>query len=262
MDWQNCSAYFEELPDPFLRSLFLNCAFPWSPLASLHESIAKFFGVLASGNECKARRKLLYREDGTLLEGSYHTLESDILKEDFVDSELSIFIGAGTFLESGATIKNHTIVSRDCEIRQGAYLRGDAYIGAQSVVGHATEVKNSIFLQHVEAGHFAYIGDSIIGSYVNLGAGTKISNLQFRKLKEKRREIFPEIPFAYDNKKIETGLSKFGAIVGDGCETGCNSVLCPFVLLEPECWIMPNCCVFKGVYKRRTILRQQRIESR
>ena len=110
-------------------------------------------------------------------------------------------------------------------------------------------------MKHVEAGHFTYIGDSIVGSYVNFGAGTKISNLQFRTLEDKQKEHFPEIPVFYGNKKMASGLSKFGAIVGDGCETGCNSVLCPFVILEPECWIMPNFCVLKGNYKRGTFLR-------
>ncbi len=122
------------------------------------------------------------------------------------------------------------------------------------MVGHTTEIKNSVFIQHVEAGHFAYIGDSIIGSYCNLGAGTKISNLQFRTLKDKKEENFPEIPLVVEGKRFKTGMSKFGAIIGDGGETGCNSVLSPFVLLGPECWIVPNLCVTKGIYPKKSLL--------
>lgn len=249
------STYFLESPDDFCRRLLSHGELPWPPLARLHEQIALFFAGRESKGDCRANRQVLYGEDASFLEGSYHIRETAVLKNDFVDSELAIFVGAGTLLESGATIKNHTIVADGCEIRQGAYLRGDTYIGAHSVVGHTTEIKSSVLMKHAEAGHFAYIGDSIVGSYVNLGAGTKISNLQFRTLEDKKREHFPEIPFVHENRKMEPGLSKFGAVIGDGCETGCNSVLCPFVFLEPECWIMPNFCVRKGVYRRGTILR-------
>ncbi len=255
MAWDKYQTYFEDLPDEFLIKLFADCEFPWSPIGRLHGAIVDFITDKTSKNECKAKRKLLYNKEGSFLEGSYHILESEILKDDIIDTELKIFIGAGTLLEAGATIKQNTIISNHCEVRQGAYLRGNTYVGAHSVVGHTTEMKNSIFIQHVEAGHFAYIGDSIVGSYVNLGAGTKISNLQFRSYEAKKKNLFSEIPFFHNQQTIQTGLSKFGAIIGDGCETGCNSVLCPFVLLGPECWIMPNYCVVKGVYKRRTLFR-------
>ncbi len=253
MTWLDYRNYFDEPLDNFLEKLFSDCETPWSPIGILEKSITGFFvGLKSKNNTIKATRKLLRRNDGSFLEGSYAILESELLTDDLVDVDFNIFIGAGTLLEAGATIKNNTIISSNCEIRQGAYLRGNTYIGSRSVVGHTTEIKNSIFMKHVEAGHFAYIGDTIIGSYVNLGAGTKISNLQFRSLEEKQRELFPEIPFFYQKQEIKTGLSKFGAIIGDGCETGCNSVICPFVFLEPECWVMPNYCVLKGVYKRGT----------
>lgn len=255
MVWSDLTNYIRIVPSVFLQQLFSDCKYPWLPLARLRFQIEQAIAALDNQGSVAAERKLLFNKDYSLKEGSYFFSNTLVLEHDFVDKELNICIRSGTLVEAGATIKNHTWIEHDCEIRQGAYLRGFAYIGEKSVVGHTTEVKNSIFCKHVEAGHFAYIGDSIVGSFVNLGAGTKISNLEFRSLEAKQQEIFPEIPLQIDGERIRTGVTKFGAIIGDGCETGCNSVLCPMVFLEPQCWIMPNFCVLKGVYKKGSILR-------
>ncbi len=258
MDWKNLSNYFDEIPSGFLKKIFENSEFPWSPLNRLTESIEHFFADLIENGSVTANRSILKNPDGSFREGSYQIHQSEILEEDFIDPELKIFIGAGTFIEEGSTVKNHTIVEKNCEIRQGAYLRGYSYIGEKSVVGHASELKNSILIRHVEAGHFAYIGDSIIGSYVNLGAGTKISNLEFRSLEAKQKDRFPEIVFRIDNQIVRAGVSKFGAIIGDGCETGCNSVTSPLVLLKAKCWILPNVFVKKGLYPKGEIIQGNR----
>jgi bifunctional UDP-N-acetylglucosamine pyrophosphorylase / glucosamine-1-phosphate N-acetyltransferase len=256
MPWKNTNNYFQNIPSGFIADLFANSPFPWSPLDNLKNQIQDYFITLEDRGMINGERYLIFNEDGTLKEGSYFIRQSEILESDFIDKDLKICIKAGTLVEAGATIKDHTIVENNCEIRQGAYMRGVSYIGESSVVGHTTEVKNAIFVKHVEAGHFAYIGDSIVGSYVNLGAGTKISNLEFRSLKCKQSDLFPEINMIWEGSRIKTGLTKIGAIIGDGCETGCNSVLCPLVLLEPRCWIMPNRCVLKGIYKKGSILRE------
>lgn len=257
-DWKAYKNYFKVIPEGFVEELFETAAYPWSPLAILKEKIVLFFQEKTSNGKLLADKKIFKKENGSLLEGSYFIQESQILEEDFIDTELKIFIGAGTLVEAGATIKDHAIIEAGCEIRQGAYLRGVVFIGTGSVVGHTTEIKNSIFIRHVEAGHFAYIGDTIIGAYVNLGAGTKISNLQFRSYTEKKEEIFPELYFSHEGEEIRTGLSKLGALIGDGAEIGCNTVLCPCVFLEPECWIMPNQCILKGIYNRRSIRKQRK----
>lgn len=255
MSWKKISTYFPHQPPTFLRELFKNSDLPWSPLSGLKENINHFFKDLNQAGDLKGDRKIILKSDGTLNEGSYYIKSTQVLAQNFVDPELNVFIGKGTIVEAGSTIKDNSIIEESCEIRQGAYIRGCVFVGAHSVVGHTTEIKNSIFVQHVEAGHFAYIGDSIIGSYSNLGAGTKISNLQFRTLKDKVEENFPEIPLVVEGKLFRTGIAKFGAIIGDGGETGCNSVLSPFVLLGPECWIVPNLCVTKGIYPRKSILK-------
>lgn len=257
MDWKSLDRYFDVLRDSFVENLLANAEYPWSPLEKLKDRIESFFVSRSHSGNINASPKVITNKDGTFREASFFITETQILDHDFIDPNHFIFIGAGTLLEAGATIKNHSIVESNCEIRQGAYIRGFVYIGERSVIGHTTEIKQTIFIRHVEAGHFSYIGDSIIGSYVNLGAGTKISNLEFRTLEAKQEDRFPEITFRVDKENIKTGVSKFGAIVGDGCETGCNSVLSPFVFLEPSCWILPNFCVPKGIYKKGSLLRQR-----
>ncbi|MCH9608504.1 MAG: Bifunctional protein GlmU [Chlamydiales bacterium] len=130
-----------------------------------------------------------------------------------------ISIGKGTRVESGAYIIGPAFIGENCEIRHGAYLRGDVYGEDNIVIGHATEAKNAIFLQNSQAGHFAYVGNSILGARVNLGAGTKCANLRFD-----RKNVKIE--------GIDSGLRKFGAIFGDGAQTGCNVVTNPGTIME------------------------------
>lgn len=148
-----------------------------------------------------------------------------------MDDEIAI--GVGTIVEPGALIKGPTIIGDYTEVRHGAYLRGDCLIGDHCVVGHTTEVKSAVMLGESKAGHFAYIGDSILGK-VNLGAGTKLANLK----------IFEsEILVKAGNEKYETGLTKFGAILGDGVETGCNSVTAPGSVIGKNVLIYSNVAV-------------------
>jgi NDP-sugar pyrophosphorylase family protein len=119
-------------------------------------------------------------------------------------------------------------------------------VGDGCVVGHVTEMKNAIMLPGAKAGHFAYIGDSILGKGCNLGAGTKLANL---------RLIKGPIKFFYQKKQVDTGLRKLGAILGDRTETGCNSVTNPGTLLGPGCLVSPNATVKAGYYPARTVIR-------
>jgi NDP-sugar pyrophosphorylase family protein len=131
-------------------------------------------------------------------------------------------IGAGTVVEPGAVIKGPAIIGRECQIRSGAYIRGNALIGDRVVIGHASEIKNSLIHNEAEVPHFAYVGDSVLGWRSHLGAGVKISNL-----KVTREPVRVKI----GGRTYETGLRKFGAIIGDEVEIGCNSVLNPGTLI-------------------------------
>lgn len=163
-------------------------------------------------------------------------------------SGYGIFLGAGTILEPAAFIQSPVIVGEKCEIRHGAYLRGNVIVGDKSVLGHTTEVKNSIIMNHSGAGHFSYIGDSIIGNYVNLGAGTILANLEFRDIEDKKYNHKKTIKINDGNSFIETEMFKLGAIIGDGGELGCNCVTSPGVILGKESMVFPTNNVKKGIY--------------
>lgn len=253
-NWLDISLYFGHLPNGMWGNLFIDAEYPWTPLERLAGVIDKFFNEQPVSSHTGSGWKLKGLEVSEVERGM-HIEETCLLEADFVDKELKIFIGKGTLLEPGAMIKPGTVISEDCEIRQAAYMRGNTFIGPHCVVGHTTEVKNAIFMEHTEAGHFAYIGDSVLGAYTNIGAGTKLSNLQFRTLRDKKKLALPPIPFSVGGEKLDIKISKMGAIIGDGGETGCNAVLSPFVLLGKECWIVPCLCIPKGIYPGRSILK-------
>jgi carbonic anhydrase/acetyltransferase-like protein (isoleucine patch superfamily) len=154
-----------------------------------------------------------------------------------------IVIGSGTIVEPGALIKGPVVIGNDSEIRQGAYVRGDCLVGSGCVVGHTTEIKGSIMLDGAKAGHFAYIGDSILGKDVNLGAGTKLANLKM---------IPGSVIVTAGGERYDTGRRKLGAILGDRTETGCNSVTSPGALIGPRSVVYPGVAVPSGYYPSRT----------
>jgi NDP-sugar pyrophosphorylase family protein len=153
-----------------------------------------------------------------------------------------VYIAEGASIEPTAMIQGPTVIGPNAEIRHGAYIRGNTFVGANAVVGHTTEVKGSVFFDHAKAGHFAYVGDSLLGYNVNLGAGTKLANL---KLKGN------EVSFKHPNTNevVRSGLRKFSSILGDNAQTGCNSVLSPGTLLLPNTAVMP-CTHFHGTLLR------------
>ncbi len=192
-------------------------------------------------------------KSGSPVKGEFSvTMDGSVLEDASVlFAGASVFddevrIGPGCVIEPGALIKGPTIVGANSEIRQSAYIRGSCLIGERSIVGHATEMKNAIMLNRVTAGHFAYIGDSILGADVNLGAGTKLANLSI---------IGSQITLRIDKTMHRTGLKKFGAILGDDVETGCNSVTSPGTLLGKGSIVVPNATVPNGYNPPRSIIR-------
>lgn len=157
-----------------------------------------------------------------------------------------IALGKGVLIESGAMIKSPSIIGDFCEIRQAAYLRGYCLAGKRCVLGHATEIKHSIFLNDAKAGHFAYLGDSILGTNTNLGAGTKFANLKM---------VAGNIIIRLNGERIDTGRRKFGAILGDGSQTGCNSVTNPGTIFGRNCMLMPNATSAGGYHPEKSLIR-------
>lgn len=168
-----------------------------------------------------------------------YKIQCDVPAGAWLENEEKIAIGEGTVIEDGATIRGPVVIGRNCTIRQGAYIRGKLVAGDGCVIGHTTEVKNSIFLNGAKAAHFAYVGDSILGAGVNLGAGTKLANF---KIDTGERNVSLRI----GGRLIPTGLRKLGAILGDGVEIGCNSVTMPGTLVGKGTLVYP-CALLRGV---------------
>jgi UDP-N-acetylglucosamine diphosphorylase / glucose-1-phosphate thymidylyltransferase / UDP-N-acetylgalactosamine diphosphorylase / glucosamine-1-phosphate N-acetyltransferase / galactosamine-1-phosphate N-acetyltransferase len=155
--------------------------------------------------------------------------------------EGAIFIDEGAEVEAFAFIRGPAYIGKEVSVRHSAYLRGNVYLDSKAVAGHSTEVKDSCFLENAKAGHFAYVGNSFLGENVNLGAGTKLANLKFDN-----SQIFLRDP--KNNQKIPSGQRKFGAILGHGAQSGCNSVLSPGSIIPPNGVVLP-CQHFKGTLK-------------
>jgi NDP-sugar pyrophosphorylase family protein len=124
-----------------------------------------------------------------------------------------------------------------------------------SVLGHASEAKNSIFLPGSHAPHFNYIGDSILGHRVNLGAGTKLSNLTVVSQKNPDTGKRPSLKIKVDDVDHDTELAKIGAILGEDVQTGCNSVLNPGCLIGPRTLVYANVSLRKGYYSPDTVIK-------
>ncbi len=142
-----------------------------------------------------------------------------------------VFIGEGTVLEDGAMIKGPAIIGRDCEIRHNAYIREQVIIGDHCIIGNSCEVKNSLLFNEAVAPHFNYIGDSILGYKAHLGAGVKISNFKL---------VPSNVTVEIDGRPFDTGLRKFGALLGDHADIGCNAVLNPGSILGRNSLVYPN----------------------
>ena len=142
-----------------------------------------------------------------------------------------VFIGEGTMLEDGVMIKGPAIIGRDCQIRHNAYIRENVIIGDGCVVGNSSELKNSLLFNGAQVPHFNYIGDSILGHKAHLGAGVKISNIKL---------MSGNVTVEMNGAPHDTGLRKFGALLGDGAEAGCNAVLNPGSVIGRGAIIYPN----------------------
>lgn len=199
-------------------AVFLGCKYPW-------EALSKIEGYLKSITLGKI-------EVG--IPSGAHLIHPELIS-----------IGKGSVVEQGAYIAGPCVIGENCTIRQGAYIRGLAVVGDNVVIGHDTEVKNTIFLNGANAAHFAYLGDCILGNKVNLGAGTKCANL---------RLDHAEVVIKLNGESFPTGLRKFGAILGDGTQLGCNSVTNPGTITGKNVFCHP-CVNFGGVVPENTEIR-------
>jgi len=244
---------FENISDFRHKAIFDDINHYWEVMGRINKYIKDWFKEIEKTVQPKMitegiTLQEVRDEKDTLIDKVLYVGMEVKIRSDLFLKEMGIFVGSGTVLEPTAVIKSPAIIGNDCEIRQGSYFRGNVIVGNKSVIGHTTEIKNSIFMNHSEAGHFAYIGDSIIGSYVNLGAGTKLANLQFRTPEEKRSGKINAIKIKVEGQATDTGTKKFGAVLGDYVEIGCNAVTSPCVVIGKNTWVYPNVTVKKGFY--------------
>jgi NDP-sugar pyrophosphorylase family protein len=158
-----------------------------------------------------------------------------------------VFIGEGTVLEDGVMIKGPAIIGRHCEIRHNAYLREDVIVGDHCVVGNACELKHSVLFNHAVVPHFSYVGDSILGCKAHLGAGVKISNVKL---------VPGHVTVEWEGQTYDTGLRKFGALLGDHTDIGCNAVLNPGTVIGRGSVVYPNVC-WRGVLPPHSIAKNK-----
>ena len=157
----------------------------------------------------------------------------------------TVFIGSGTIVEQGAVIKGPAWIGEKCHVRSGCYVRENVIVGDGVVMGNSCEFKNCILCDEAQVPHFNYVGDSILGFRAHLGAGVILSNV---KLDHR------EISVSTDDGTIATGLTKFGAIIGDRTEIGCNAVVNPGTVIGRDCIIYPGANV-RGVVPRAHIVK-------
>ncbi len=265
MDLLQPEAFFD-LSSYEHRELFEGCTYVWEALGKistyLHDHLKPNVGTLARFGQPLPQTVVLW--EGRAWHQGFEILGGDITRKKFriaIENEETseavvlyagsvlwddrIHLGPGCVVEPGALIKGPAIIGAHTEVRQGAYIRGTCIVGDQCVVGHTTEMKASVMLNEAKAGHFAYIGDSILGGSSNLGAGTKLANLKIRDTSVRVR---------VNGEIVDTGLRKFGAILGDRVQIGCNAVTNPGTVLGKDCLVLPVSSVRPGYYAPETVI--------
>ena len=170
-------------------------------------------------------------------------IEGRLIGKPFISG--AVFIGKGTVIEHGAMIKGPAWIGEGCEIRNGCYVRENVIVGNGVVMGNSSEFKNSIIFDEAEIPHFNYVGDSIVGFKGHLAAGGILSNVRLDRA---------EVIVTDKGMMIPTGLKKFGAIIGDRAEIGCNAVLSPGSIIGRNCLMYPG-TQWRGVAPENSIIK-------
>jgi NDP-sugar pyrophosphorylase family protein len=199
-------ANYFDLRDFEFREVFFEDKPVWETVKNIEKYIDKFFTTQGVKN-------LGGRFPRAFLEGEH------------------IYVGEGTKIFPGAFVGNNVIIGNNCEIRPGAFIRENVILGDDCIIGNSCEIKNSILLNHAWTSHFNYVGDSIIGNNTNIAASTIFANIRF--------DFFDENPNPIKIKSgkecFDTGLLKFGGILGDGSQTGCKALINPGTLIGKKC---------------------------
>ena len=156
-----------------------------------------------------------------------------------------VLVGEGVSIAPTATIIPPAIIGSHTEVRPGAFIRGNLICGENCVLGNSSEFKNAILLYHCQVPHYNYVGDSILGNYAHMGAGSICSNL-----KSDGKNIV-----VHGDKEYETGLRKIGAILGDHADIGCGSVLNPGTIIGKNTQVYPL-SMLRGCFPENSIVKK------
>ena len=206
---------FADLSTTLAKDLFLETVYPWEVLPKIKEFV--------------------------------RALGQTLSLDEYDHPADEVWIHKSAKLFPNIYIDGPAIIGAETELRPGAFVRGSALVGKGCVVGNSTELKNCILFDKVQVPHYNYVGDSILGNYSHMGAGSICSNVKSDKTL---------VVVRGDGLVIETGLKKFGAILGDHVEVGCNSVLNPGTVLEPYSSVYPLSRV-RGVVPAQHIYKSQ-----
>ena len=194
--------------------LFANTTYPWEVLGKIKQFITEVGPMLSPDEYDEVSPQVWIHKSANIYPGNY--------------------------------IGGPAIIGAETEVRPGAFIRGSALVGKKCVVGNSTELKNCILFDNVQVPHYNYVGDSVLGHFSHMGAGSICSNVKSDKT----------LVIVHGAEEVETGLKKFGAILGDHVEVGCNSVLCPGAVLEPYASVYPLSRV-RGVVRSWHIFKSQ-----
>ena len=172
-------------------------------------------------------------------------LGASLPKEEYDEIAPEVWVHKSAKIAPTALIAGPTVIGAGTEVRHCAFIRGSALVGEGCVVGNSTEVKNAVIFDNVQVPHYNYVGDTILGFRSHMGAGVVASNFRSDK---------GNVSVKTGDEKIGTGLRKLGAILGDGVDVGCNSVLCPGSVVGRDVIIYPLSRV-RGFVPERSILK-------
>lgn len=172
---------------------------------------------------------------------------NDLIKNGlsgFKEISDGVFVGENVKIYPTAVIQAPAIIGDGTEVRPGAFIRGNVIIGRNCVIGNSTELKNCVLLDNVQVPHYNYVGDSVLGNYAHMGAGTICSNL--------KADGKPVV--IHGDKEYETGLRKIGAILGDKADVGCGCVLNPGTVVGKNTSVYPLTSL-RGVFPADCIVK-------
>jgi NDP-sugar pyrophosphorylase family protein len=184
------------------------------------------------------------------LQAYIRALGSQLPAGEYEQIAPEVWVARDAVIAPSAALNGPCIIDHETEVRHCAFIRGSALVGKNAVVGNSTELKNVLLFDRVQVPHYNYVGDSILGYRAHMGAGAITSNVKSDK---------QAVTLRVGELRIETGMRKLGAILGDGVEIGCNSVLNPGTIIGRECIVYPTSCVRGFVPERHIFKNEQNI---